>query len=307
MQLSYTFIMDVSVIIVNFNTKEVTRDCIDSVVAQTKDIEYEIILVDNASSDGSTEFFAGDSRIKFIQSGANLGFGKGNNLGVEHALGKYVFFLNSDTLLLNNAVKRFYDFMEAHGAEYNIGALGTLLLDANHNRAHSYAALPTIGAFLKAEWGDHILKRFGRHVPRYDENAIDPDEQFFPVGYVTGADLFCTRDILIRGGAFDPDFFMYCEESEMQARWKRQLGVTNYILRGPEIVHLEGKSGATKSFRKGLVHIASFCLYFKKTEPLPKYLLFRLCLLLGRLHIIFLPSLSMKDKMAGYRSLTKWY
>ena len=96
--------MDVSIIIVNFKTFLLTKNCIESIIAKTFGVEYEIILVDNASSDGSQEFFANDARIKFIEAGRNLGFGKANNLGVQQAKGDYIFFLNSDTLLLNNAI-----------------------------------------------------------------------------------------------------------------------------------------------------------------------------------------------------------
>ena len=79
--------MQISIIIVNYNTKHLTADCIDSIIAKTSEVEYEIILVDNASSDGSQELFANDARIKFIEAGRNLGFGKANNLGVQQAKG----------------------------------------------------------------------------------------------------------------------------------------------------------------------------------------------------------------------------
>ena len=102
--------MDVSVIIVNYNTLGLTSDCIESIIAQTSTVEYEIILVDNASTDGSKEVFAQDKRIKYIYSDRNLGFGRANNLGIREAKGRYLFFLNSDTILLNNAVKLFFDY-----------------------------------------------------------------------------------------------------------------------------------------------------------------------------------------------------
>mgnify|MGYP001540893004 CR=1 FL=1 len=87
--------MDVSVIIVNYNTQGLTSDCIESIIAQTSAVEYEIILVDNASTDGSKEVFAQDKRIKYIYSDQNLGFGRANNLGIREAKGRYLFFLNS--------------------------------------------------------------------------------------------------------------------------------------------------------------------------------------------------------------------
>ena len=103
--------MDVSIIIVNYNTKELTAACINSIFQYTEGVEFEVILVDNASTDGSREFFRKDTRIILIESEINLGFGRANNLGYEYSHGKYVFLLNSDTYLLNNAVKIFYDRM----------------------------------------------------------------------------------------------------------------------------------------------------------------------------------------------------
>ena len=106
--------MNVSIVIVNYNTLKLTKACIDSVIEKTSGLEYEIILVDNASSDGSSDVFKNDERIIFIEASDNIGFGKANNLGVKHAKGDYLFFLNSDTLLLNNAVDELWKFCESH-------------------------------------------------------------------------------------------------------------------------------------------------------------------------------------------------
>ena len=104
--------MDVSIIIINYNTCQMTCECINSIIEKTQGLQYEIILVDNASTDGSKEFFEKDERIKYIYSEKNGGFGYGNNLGMKVAKGKYFFLLNSDTLLINNAIKKFYDYAE---------------------------------------------------------------------------------------------------------------------------------------------------------------------------------------------------
>ena len=115
--------MDVSIIIVNYNTKDLLCQCVDSIYDKTSNVEFEIIVVDNDSSDGSKELFIKDKRIRFIEAGGYLGFGKANNLGVDAAKGKYVFFLNSDTILMNNAVKLFYDYCESHEKD-RLGAVG---------------------------------------------------------------------------------------------------------------------------------------------------------------------------------------
>ena len=95
--------MDVSVIIVNYNTRKLTGECIDSIFEKTSGITFEVIVVDNASQDDSIEIFRKDPRIIFIENTENQGFGKANNLGIKYATGRNILFLNSDTLLINNA------------------------------------------------------------------------------------------------------------------------------------------------------------------------------------------------------------
>lgn len=119
--------MDVSIIIVNYNTRQLTSNCIESIFKYTNGVSFEVILVDNASTDGSIDFFTNDERIIFISSKENLGFGRANNLGYKVAKGRYIFLLNSDTLLLNNAIKIFCDTMS--NVDGNIACIGTLLRD----------------------------------------------------------------------------------------------------------------------------------------------------------------------------------
>ena len=129
--------VDVSVIVVNYNTLELTKNTINSVIEKTRDLNYEIILVDNASTDGSVEFFEREytDKVIFIKNSENLGFGRANNKGIEISKGKYVFLLNSDTLLINNAIKILFDFMEKNK---DCGICGGNLYDLEMNPMHSY-------------------------------------------------------------------------------------------------------------------------------------------------------------------------
>ena len=137
--------MDVSIIIINYNTKQITQNCIDSIFKYTKEIDFEIILVDNASKDGSPEFFRTVNDIKFIESKENLGFGRANNLGYSYTSGKYVFLLNSDTLLINNAVKKFYESMELQPQD--VSCLGSKLLSEDGvTENNSYGVFPSISS-----------------------------------------------------------------------------------------------------------------------------------------------------------------
>lgn len=288
--------MQVSIIIVNYNTKHLTADCIDSIIAKTSEVEYEIILVDNASSDGSQEEFSSDGRILFLEAGDNLGFGKANNLGAQHAKGDYIFFLNSDTLLLNNAIYEMWRYSEEH-KEDNIGGLGCILCDGNNQRCHSYAKLNTWKDIVKSYFLAPYTKKKAKEIMAMD--AEDECKDAFEVGYVTGADLFVSRKVIDECGCFDPDFFMYSEESEMQWRFKKH-GYKNMIIKSPKIMHLEGMSQAKKkspTMKKIIMTQSSLYLYVKKTSSKFEYLLFQLLFPIIRLPFLLLAKRSIRDKL----------
>lgn len=288
--------MQVSIIIVNYNTKQLTADCIDSIIAKTSEVEYEIILVDNASSDGSQEKFSSDGRILFLEAGDNLGFGKANNLGAQHAKGDYIFFLNSDTLLLNNAIYEMWRYCEEH-KEDNIGGLGCILCDGNNQRSHSYAKLNTWKDIVKSYFIAPFCKSKAKEIMAMD--AEDESKDAFEVGYVTGADLFVSRKVIDECGCFDPDFFMYSEESEMQWRFKKH-GYKNMIIKSPKIMHLEGMSQAKKkspTMKKIIMTQSSLYLYVKKTSSSLHYITFRLLFPLTRLPFLLLSRRPIYEKI----------
>lgn len=295
--------MDVSIIIVNYNTLFVTKRCIDSIINNTKKCSVEIIVVDNNSNDGSLEALSNDSRVIFIEAGRNLGFGKANNLGVEKATGKYLFFLNSDTYLLNDAVSCFFNFCESH-CELTIGAVGSLLLNPNGDIVHSFARFPTLRTLFGSFYIYPLYKLLGKTYRRYDTTDSDQSGDFFKVDYVTGADLFVDKTVVHKNGGFDPDFFMYCEETEMQYRWTIK-GYNSYIIKSPQIVHLEGytsKKGNYSKFseNKFFWGLESQKLYFKKCFSKAYYFTFRILWLSN-----LLPILRGKYNIRQIRKMTR--
>lgn len=291
--------MDVSIIIVNYNTKVLTKNCIDSIFEKTSGITFEVILVDNASTDGSVEVLANDDRIKLIKSPVNLGFGKANNLGCQYAEGKYLFLLNSDTKLLNNAIREFFDFAEAHQEE-KIGAIGCLLKKEDGSYCHSYAPFPSICEEVLKPIVLPLSRMVGKPRRYLDRPSFRAPYMF--VGYVTGADLFVNKSLIDQYGAFDPDFFMYYEETEMQHRWAKE-GYVSCIISTPQIVHLEGGSSLSRenvgrNVKKELMTYKSLFVYIKKTASLIEYLLFRCCIALAKIPFMFFSSLNWKDRMA---------
>lgn len=263
--------MDVSVIIVNYNTKKLTNECISSIVQETSGIQYEIILVDNASTDGSIELFRADKRVKFIESCENLGFGKANNLGYLYTKGKYILLLNSDTLLLNNAIKYFFDYAE-HSVD-NIACLGGLLLNQQFDIIHSFGSFPSCGNLLLHALSTY-LHLFGIKCEYNERKHI---KSSFFVDYITGADLFIKREAIEKVGFFDPEFFLYYEETDLQRRFT-SAGYKMMIIDTPKIIHLDGGS----SHKKGKLTMKQMSYitdgrfkYAKKHFSSFSYLIFR--------------------------------
>lgn len=275
--------MDVSIIIVNYNTKELTYNCIKSVFEKTKDLIFEVVVVDNASIDGSTELIKEKfPQVRIIQNEKNIGFGAANNIAINNTNSKYVFFLNSDTILLNNAVKHLHDYLEQNDEE-NIGALGTILLDDNLMPTLSYANFLTVFSFLKGEFYRFIARNFKLSFIPYKIikklfSNINNKKKFdnslaevFEVDYISGAALFVKRSVLKLVDSFDPRFFMYCEEEDMQYKMSK-LGMKRIVYKKPLIIHLEGKS-STFSNKKRILAYVSIMKYARKHLGYKRYLL----------------------------------
>jgi GT2 family glycosyltransferase len=241
--------MDVSIIIVNYNTKDLLKKCLNSIINQTSNISYEIIVSDNGSQDGSIDMIKDEfPSVILVENNANLGFGTANNKGLSIAKGKYIFYLNSDTILLNNAIKIFFDYYETHSHD-DIGCIGANLLDKDHSVIHSYDSFPSILAEIKGLFRapfyltklfvTYILPR--RTLPQY----IDNQHQSFFIGEVdriAGADIFMLNDM---NAYFDDHIFLYFEDTELQFKL-HQMKKHNYLIEGPEIVHLIGGSAIKK-------------------------------------------------------------
>ncbi|WP_035668005.1 glycosyltransferase family 2 protein [Flavobacterium sp. 83] len=248
----------VSIIIVNYNTKDLLVDCIHSIYEKTADIVFEILVVDNDSHDGSETLIRNTfPEISFIQSGANIGFGRANNLGIQKAKGDYIFLLNSDTILLNNAIAILCDYLDKNTA---VGVCGANLYDANQQPTDSFCQLmPGLSTDADVLLGGAISKI------RYGKNSIfnHSDQNLILNGYITGADMMIRKKVLDEVGLFDPDFFMYFEETELTLRIKKQ-GYAVASVPEAKIIHLEGASETIKENTMRRI-IKSKYIYFEKT------------------------------------------
>lgn len=234
--------IDVSIIIVNYNTRQMTSECIESVFDKTRDLVFEIILIDNGSKDGSKEFFEKDKRIKYIYLNSNLGFGQANNEGIKIAEGRNILFLNPDTILLNNAIKILSEYLDSHE---KVGACGGNLYNDKLEPNYSYThLLPSIFSEFDQILGYRLskIKYHGNQIFNFTTRPIQ-------VKHITGADLMVKKSVISKIGGFSNQIFMYFEDTELNYRiGKSNYDIVNYPL--AKIIHLEGKSCSVSEKRE---------------------------------------------------------
>jgi len=262
--------IDVSIIFVNYNTCKLTCDAIDSVYKFTKNLNIEIILVDNNSVDNSVnEINKKYPSVQIIENRKNLGFGKANNKGMEKANGKYIFLLNTDTYLINNAIEILFNFMEDKNNS-EVGVSGAKLFKPDLSYNVSAGNFPNYRLFIKGSfWKLFYSKKFYSNITRR-EIPFNSDVPF-EVNYVSGADFFVRKEIIDKVGGFDERFFMYGEDAELSFRIKHHLSHTkNMIVPKARIVHISQGSSANKSQSKKFKYqfIKSRATYYKITVGL---------------------------------------
>ncbi|MDR1809420.1 MAG: glycosyltransferase family 2 protein [Prevotella sp.] len=247
--------VQVSVIIVNYNTAALLDECIESVIQKTEGVSYEIIVVDNRSEAGSLDSLVGKYQdVHFLFSGENLGFGKANNWGGKESNGKYLFFLNPDTLLVNNAIAILYEYMRQHP---EAGICGGNLYSENMKPASSYYDTDMLAYEYKI-----LLNR--ERKPGFNKTGQPKD-----VNVIVGADLFISKQLFDEQNGFDPDFFMYFEEVELCNRIQNK-GYKIVSVPQAKIIHKQGGSAENKNdeLKKWSYeeHWYSKLVYFSKTK-----------------------------------------
>lgn len=269
--------MDVSVIIINYNTCQMTSECIDCIFDKTAGVTFEVILVDNASTDGSKEHFERDSRITYIYNEENLGFGRANNVGAKIARGKYLFLLNSDTLLIENSIKSLFDYMELHP---EVASCGANLVDIDGKMVSSHGRFPSIAQeFFTLGFHKLFAKFYNNHL---SNNQTAAQGNVDNVDFIIGADIFIrANDFSVLGG-FDEGFFMYYEETDLYYRLS-QLNKSSQVLPHIRIIHLEGGSTSNKkqSILKAKWLYSSRVRYYKKHKSAYALFFMRLTTSLG--------------------------
>lgn len=249
--------MDVSIIYVNYNSSNMLINSINSVIELTTDISYEIIVVDNNSNFDNKNIlksYCSTYNVKLIEAENNLGFGKGNNLGAKYAKGEYLFFLNPDTYLINNAINKLFYFAK----EQNILICGANLFSANNTPTLSYWMLmPSITDELSALFSNLPLKI--KYCYSHEHNLTSTPKK---VAFITGADLMIQNKLFNLLNGFDEEFFMYFEETDLQYRAKK-LGHKIYNFPTAKIVHLESQTLSSQTKKLQLLFESRKKFYLK--------------------------------------------
>jgi hypothetical protein len=266
--------VQISIIIVSFNTEKLLFNCIKSIYQYVHDLEIEIIVVDNASFDNSVELIRESfPTVKLIRSELNAGFGSANNIGISHAKGRYLFLLNSDTLMIKNSVINFWNFMEDVDNR-KIACCGGVLIGSDLQAQNSFGHFPSISHAI-FELGFHKIftKFYNEKISIATKTTVENIGISLLVDYLSGAALFIRKSVLDKFGGFDEDFFFYFEETELQKRFRRY-GYFSSIIPNSEILHLGGMS-TSSSFHLEMME-KSKVLYFRKCHGETKVVLIKM-------------------------------
>ena len=263
--------MDVSIIIVSWNVRELLRRCLQSVRQQTADdrlpinsdacgLSSEILVVDNASNDGTVEMLRAEfPTVRVIANTENVGFTRANNQALAVAQGRYLFLLNPDTELRANALQTLFDYAEANP---RVGMIGPQLLYGDGTPQSSRRRFPTLAtAFLEST---KLQQWFPRNRILSHYYMLDTrDDAIQPVDWINGSAMFARRELYDQIGGFDEGFFMYSEELDWCYRAK-QAGWQIVYLPTAQITHYEGKSSEQAVARRDIYFNSSKILFVRK-------------------------------------------
>jgi GT2 family glycosyltransferase len=238
--------MDLSVIIVSYNTRLFTLGCLKSVFEQTGHIDFEVIVIDNNSSDGSASAIAEHfPQVQLITCKENQGFARANNMAARHATGEYLLLLNPDTVILNRAIERLLAFAKAN-PEPGIYGGRTIFPDGTMNPTCCFGKMTTWSLFCRAFGFSRIFKKTALFDPEsYGSWAYDTIKQ---VDIITGCFLMVKHDLWKQLDGFNPTFFMYGEEVDLCLR-ARNIGYKPLFTPDVEIIHYGRASEPDKENR----------------------------------------------------------
>ena len=252
--------MDVSVIIVNWNSRDILRNCLRSVYKDFGRLSLEVLVVDNASSDGSVELVHEEfPQVGLICNDENLGFSSANNQAIRNSNGRYILLLNNDAYLLEDALEKMVRFMDSHP---QAAALGPKLLNEDGSTQPSTNNFPALGAMAlnkligKSPLATRLMGEFSMQHWGYGHTR--------QVDMVTGACMMIRREALEEVGLFDENIFMYHEETDLCYRMKKA-GWKVYFYPDAKCVHLLVKGRERSNYYpRQFVHCQTQLYFYRK-------------------------------------------
>jgi len=253
---------DVSISIVNYNSKGLLDDCIASLIKSMKGHSYEIIVVDNASTDRSAEMVKTKyPQIRLIINKSNYGFIKANNIGIRTGGGKYLLSLNNDTIIKGGSIDRLIDFMENNP---DAGAVGPKLLNSNgsiQKQCRRSFPNPLNALYYFTGLSDLFPKsrRFGQYLLSYIDDLRTQE-----VDSLCGAAMMVRREAIEKVGLMDENYFMYGDDIDWCYRIK-EAGYKVCYVPDAEIIHFGGMGGSRKrSYRNIIEFHRAMAIFYKK-------------------------------------------
>ena len=255
--------LTVSLVIVSWNARDYLMQCLASLSAEACRYPFEIIVVDNASSDGSAEAVAeGYANVRLIRNSENLGFSKANNIGISASIGRYLCLINSDVKVLPNCISRLVDYCEEH---LNVGMVGPHIFGGDGKLQRTCRGFPTVwNMFCRALALDALCPRNkvfnGYKLYHWRQDSLKP------VDILTGCFWLVRRDALRQVGLLDENFFMYGEDMDWCKRfWNK--GWPIVFVPSAEAIHYGGASSSSSPVRFYIERHRADLQYWKKHHP----------------------------------------
>ena len=253
--------VDLSIVIVNWNTRDLLRSCLKSIYAETKGPSFEIFVIDNASQDGSAEMIEQQfPKVHLIRNTDNVGFARANNQAIARCKGRYILLLNPDTIVLDKALVKMVQFLDSHPT---IGALGCKILRENGKidprcARHFPTLLGDLFEQTKLSAKFSKSKLFGGYLMTYWDHNSDRE-----VDVLSGACMMIRKEVIERVGPMDEDFFMYGDDIEWCYRIKRA-GWKIFYYSKAAIIHIGDQSSKAVIARMGIEKLKSRCKFYRK-------------------------------------------
>lgn len=268
--------IDISIVIINWNTKSLLLNLIESLYQTTAKYSFEIIVVDNASSDGSiTALHRSYPKVLTIVNSSNLGFAKANNIGIAKAQGRYVCPVNSDVKVLEGALDTMVEYMDAHP---EIGALAPKTLGSDMTIQQNCREFPNL---RNAACQSFFLDRLLPQIKVFRGRTIVCDHStILPVEALAGCFMMVRREVIAGVGAFDERFFFYSEDVD----WSKRIYDDGWKLvyyPGAEVIHYGGASSDNAPIKYEIQMLKANCQYWRKHKSILECSLFWLIKFIG--------------------------